>query len=45
MEEKEAFLSFVERVENAIASENASTLNVMTTVSKQKSQPSNADVK
>ena len=35
-EEKEAFLNFVERVENAIASENASTLNVMTTLSEQK---------
>lgn len=45
MEEKEAFLSFVERVENAIASENASTLNVMTTVSEQKAQPQNADAK
>ena len=32
-EEREAFLDFVDRVENAIASENASTLNVMTTVS------------
>ncbi len=37
-EEKDAFLDFVERIENAIASENASTLNVMTTVSEQKTQ-------
>lgn len=34
--EKEAFLSFVDRIENAIASENASTLNVMTTLSEKK---------
>lgn len=34
--EKEAFLNFVDRVENAIASENASTLNVMTTLSEKK---------
>ncbi len=39
LQEKEAFLQFVERVENAIASENASTLNVMTTVSEQKTEP------
>ena len=39
LEEKEAFLSFVDRVENAIASENASTLNVMTTLSEKKSEP------
>lgn len=37
-EEKEAFLNFVDRVENAIASENASTLNVMTTLSDQKAK-------
>ena len=37
-DEKEAFLGFVDRIENAIASENASTLNVMTTVSDQKAQ-------
>jgi hypothetical protein len=37
-DEKEAFLNFVERVENAIASENASTLNVMTTLSDKKSE-------
>ena len=36
--ENEAFLDFVDRVENAIASENASTLNVMTTLSEQKAQ-------
>lgn len=36
---KEAFLDFVDRVENAIASENASTLNVMTTLSDQKTEP------
>ena len=36
--EADAFLDFVDRVENAIASENASTLNVMTTVSEQKAQ-------
>ena len=30
LEAKEAFLRFVERVENAIASENAATLNIMT---------------
>jgi Protein of unknown function (DUF4231) len=35
---EEAFLLFVERVESAIASENASTLNVMTTVTEQKAQ-------
>ena len=34
--ENEAFLNFVDRVENAIASENASTLNVMTTLSEKK---------
>ena len=38
LEEKEAFLTFVERVENAIESENASTLNVMTTLSDKKSE-------
>jgi hypothetical protein len=37
-DEKEAFLNFVQRVENAIASENATTLNVMTTISEQKAQ-------
>ena len=43
-EENEAFLNFVERVENAIASENASTLNVMTTLSDKKAEaPSNND--
>jgi len=36
LEEKEAFLNFVERVENAISSESATTLNVMTTISNQK---------
>lgn len=35
-DEKEAFLNFVDRIENAIASENASTLNVMTTLSEKK---------
>jgi len=39
---KEAFLDFVDRVENAIASENASTLNVMTTLSDQKTEPKTA---
>ncbi|MFT6732797.1 MAG: hypothetical protein ACJAS9_000979 [Polaribacter sp.] len=43
-EEKGAFLDFVDRVENAIASENASTLNVMTTVSEQKAQGSTQPV-
>ena len=37
-EEKEAFLDFVDRVENAIASENASTLNVMTTLSEKRAE-------
>jgi len=37
-EEREAFLNFVDRVENAIASENASTLNVMTTLSESKAK-------
>jgi len=36
LEENEAFLNFVDRVENAIASESATTLNVMTTISTQK---------
>jgi hypothetical protein len=35
---EKAFLNFVDRVENAIASENASTLNVMTTVSDKKTE-------
>ncbi|MFV2059023.1 MAG: DUF4231 domain-containing protein [Thiohalomonadales bacterium] len=39
LEERDAFLSFVDRVENAIASENASTLNVMTTMSDKKTEP------
>jgi hypothetical protein len=38
-DEKESFLNFVDRVENAIAAENASTLNVMTTVSDKKTEP------
>jgi len=38
-DEKKAFLDFVDRVENAIASENASTLNVMTTLSEKKVEP------
>lgn len=38
MDENNAFLEFVDRVENAIASENASTLNVMTTLSDQKAE-------
>jgi hypothetical protein len=42
--EKEAFLDFVDRVENAIASENASTLNVMTTVSERKSESPTTEV-
>lgn len=37
-DEGEAFLNFVDRVENAIASENASTLNVMTTLSEKKAE-------
>jgi hypothetical protein len=37
--DKESFLNFVDRVENAIAAENASTLNVMTTVSDKKTEP------
>jgi hypothetical protein len=37
--DKESFLNFVERVENAIAAENSSTLNVMTTVSEKKTEP------
>ncbi len=41
-EEKEAFLLFVDRVETAIAAENASTLNVMTTVTEQKTQRTDA---
>jgi hypothetical protein len=36
LNEKEAYLTLVERVENAIESENASTLNVMTTLSENK---------
>jgi hypothetical protein len=36
--DKESFLNFVDRVENAIASENASTLNVMTTMSEKKTE-------
>ncbi len=36
LDEQEAFLNFVERIENAIASESATTLNVMTTLSAQK---------
>ncbi len=36
--EGEAFLLFVDRVEGVIAAENASTLDVMTTVSEQKTQ-------
>jgi hypothetical protein len=35
MDEKKAFLEFVDRVEGAIASENASTLSVMTTANDQ----------
>lgn len=37
-EQKVAFWELVERVENAIESENASTLNVMTTLTESKSQ-------
>jgi hypothetical protein len=36
MESKEAFLELVSRIENAIESENASTLNVMTTLTESK---------
>jgi hypothetical protein len=43
---EDAFLLLVERVESAIASENASTLNVMTTVTEQRAQrPPNANEK
>lgn len=38
LDDKKAFLEFVDRVEGAIASENSSTLNVMTTVTEQKSE-------
>ncbi|MGL1888930.1 MAG: DUF4231 domain-containing protein [Reichenbachiella sp.] len=38
--EKKAFLDLVERIENAIESENASTLNVMTTLSDSKTEKS-----
>lgn len=38
MKASDAFLTFVDRVENAISSENASTLNVMTTLSEQKAE-------
>ena len=41
LDAKKAFLNFVERVENAIESENASTLNVMTTLSDNKTNPHN----
>ena len=37
-EEKAAFWELVERVENAIESENATTLNVMTTLTESKTQ-------
>ncbi|MFV2061619.1 MAG: DUF4231 domain-containing protein [Gammaproteobacteria bacterium] len=36
LDEHEAFLNFVDRVENAIASESATTLSVMTTLTTQK---------
>jgi len=36
MEKNDAFMEFVDRVENTIASENASTLNVMTTLTESK---------
>jgi hypothetical protein len=40
---KDAFLQLVERVENAIESENASTLNVMTTLSEAKTANHNKE--
>ncbi len=40
---KDAFLLLVERVENAIESENASTLNVMTTLSEAKTAKPNRE--
>ena len=33
MKDRDAYVTFVERIESAIASENASTLNILTTVS------------
>ncbi|EHQ26376.1 DUF4231 domain-containing protein [Mucilaginibacter paludis] len=36
LQPQEAFITMVERIENAIESENASTLNVMTTLSEKK---------
>ena len=45
LSEKDAFLDFVDRVENAIASENASTLNVMTTLSEKKTDNHAAHIK
>jgi Protein of unknown function (DUF4231) len=41
LDAKQAFLNLVERVENAIESENASTLNVMTTLTESKTKPNN----
>ena len=41
--EKDAFINFVDRVENAIASENASTLNVMTTLSEKKAESAKSE--
>jgi hypothetical protein len=43
MKKDEAFLKLVERVENAIESENASTLNVMTTLTDAKTESKPAD--
>lgn len=44
MQKDDAFLLLVERVENAIESENASTLNVMTTVTENKSTADNTSI-
>jgi hypothetical protein len=45
MQKEDAFILLVTRVENAIESENASTLNVMTTVSEQKNAGEKNEVK
>jgi hypothetical protein len=42
LHEAEAFLEFVDRVETAVASESAATLNVMTTVSEGSKPPAPA---
>jgi hypothetical protein len=43
MEQRDAFILFVERVEAAIESENASTLNAMTLASQSSLKPSDAE--